>query len=223
MVCFSFSYISHITQPTPQKLSAKPICLSFPSAPRTSRRSRRKPTRLLAAERPALVPFALLRAAHVRGPAQPRLVPRPQYLGAAIHIYTHTHTHTYIYIYLSTHIYIYMYVYLVICMYMCMCMYIYIYIYICVCVCIHACMRMYKHTLVYLHNVGIYPLRLTLSACNHQRIGHRVVFFSFSKARALLSVCGRCAPPSSVLKCVREVFVWGFGVLFLSCMCECRC
>jgi len=140
-----------------------------------------------------------------------------------IYIYTHTHTHTYIYIYLSTHIYIYMYVYLVICMYMCMCMYIYIYIYICVCVCIHACMRMYKHTLVYLHNVGIYPLRLTLSACNHQRIGHRVVFFSFSKARALLSVCGRCAPPSSVLKCVREVFVWGFGVLFLSCMCECRC
>jgi len=37
------------------------------------------------------------------------------------------------------------------------------------------------------------------------------------------------APPSSVVKCVWEVFVWGFGVLFL-CVCVgvggvvlCRC
>ena len=27
------------------------------------------------------------------------------------------------------------------------------------------------------------------------------------------------APPSSVVKCVWEVFAWGFGVLFLSCVC----
>jgi len=27
------------------------------------------------------------------------------------------------------------------------------------------------------------------------------------------------APPSSVIKCLWEVFVWGFGVLFLSCVC----
>jgi len=27
------------------------------------------------------------------------------------------------------------------------------------------------------------------------------------------------APPSSVVKCLWEVFVWGFGVLFLSCAC----
>ena len=36
------------------------------------------------------------------------------------------------------------------------------------------------------------------------------------------------APPSSVVKCLWEVFVWGFGVLFLSCVCVggvvlCRC
>ena len=29
------------------------------------------------------------------------------------------------------------------------------------------------------------------------------------------------APPSSVVKCLWEVFVWGFGVLFLSCACVC--
>jgi len=29
------------------------------------------------------------------------------------------------------------------------------------------------------------------------------------------------APPSSVVKCLWEVFVWGFGVLFLSCVCVC--
>ena len=27
------------------------------------------------------------------------------------------------------------------------------------------------------------------------------------------------APPSSVVKCLWEVFVWGFGVLFLPCVC----
>jgi len=27
------------------------------------------------------------------------------------------------------------------------------------------------------------------------------------------------APPSSVVKCLWEVFVWGVGVLFLSCAC----
>ena len=27
--------------------------------------------------------------------------------------------------------------------------------------------------------------------------------------------------PSSVVKCLWEVFVWGFGVLFLSCVCVC--
>ena len=27
----------------------------------------------------------------------------------------------------------------------------------------------------------------------------------------------------SVVKCLWEVFVWGFGVLFLSCACVCRC
>ena len=27
------------------------------------------------------------------------------------------------------------------------------------------------------------------------------------------------APPSSVVKCLWEVFVWVFGVLFLSCEC----
>jgi len=27
------------------------------------------------------------------------------------------------------------------------------------------------------------------------------------------------APPSSVVKCLCEVLVWGFGVLFLSCAC----
>jgi len=38
------------------------------------------------------------------------------------------------------------------------------------------------------------------------------------------------APPSSVVKCFWEVFVWGFGVLFVSCVCVgvggavlCRC
>jgi len=36
------------------------------------------------------------------------------------------------------------------------------------------------------------------------------------------------APPSSVVKCLWEVFVWGFGRLFLSCVCVggvvlCRC
>jgi len=38
------------------------------------------------------------------------------------------------------------------------------------------------------------------------------------------------APPSSVDKCLWEVFVWGFGVLFLLCVCVgvggvvlCRC
>jgi len=38
--------------------------------------------------------------------------------------------------------------------------------------------------------------------------------------------CGRVKPPvvsqldpSSVVKCLREVFVWGVGVLFLSCAC----
>jgi len=31
------------------------------------------------------------------------------------------------------------------------------------------------------------------------------------------------APPSSVVKCLWEVFGWGFGVLFLSCACVCRC
>jgi len=31
------------------------------------------------------------------------------------------------------------------------------------------------------------------------------------------------APPSSVVKCLWEVFVWGFGVLFLSCVCVCVC
>jgi len=30
------------------------------------------------------------------------------------------------------------------------------------------------------------------------------------------------APPSSVVKCLWEVFVWGFGLLFLSCVCRCR-
>jgi len=29
------------------------------------------------------------------------------------------------------------------------------------------------------------------------------------------------APPSSVVKCLWGVFVWGFGVLFLSCVCVC--
>ena len=27
------------------------------------------------------------------------------------------------------------------------------------------------------------------------------------------------APPLSVVKCLGEVFVWGFGVVFLSCAC----
>ena len=31
------------------------------------------------------------------------------------------------------------------------------------------------------------------------------------------------APPLSVVKCLSEVCVWGFGVLFLSCACVCRC
>jgi len=31
------------------------------------------------------------------------------------------------------------------------------------------------------------------------------------------------APPSSVVTCLCEVLVWGFGVLFLSCACVCRC
>jgi len=31
------------------------------------------------------------------------------------------------------------------------------------------------------------------------------------------------APPSSVVKCLWEVFVWGFGVLFLSCVCVSVC
>jgi len=30
------------------------------------------------------------------------------------------------------------------------------------------------------------------------------------------------APPSSVVKCLWEVFVWGFGALFLSCVCVSR-
>jgi len=30
------------------------------------------------------------------------------------------------------------------------------------------------------------------------------------------------APPSSVVKCLWEVFLWGFGVLFSSCVCVCR-
>jgi len=30
------------------------------------------------------------------------------------------------------------------------------------------------------------------------------------------------APPSSVVKCLWGVFVWEFGVLFLSCVCVCR-
>jgi len=30
------------------------------------------------------------------------------------------------------------------------------------------------------------------------------------------------APPSSVVKCLWEVFVWGFGVLFMSCVCVCQ-
>jgi len=31
------------------------------------------------------------------------------------------------------------------------------------------------------------------------------------------------APPSSVVNCLWELFVWGFGVLFLSCVCVCVC
>jgi len=27
------------------------------------------------------------------------------------------------------------------------------------------------------------------------------------------------SPPSSVVKCLWEVFIWGFGVVFLSCAC----
>ena len=29
--------------------------------------------------------------------------------------------------------------------------------------------------------------------------------------------------PSSVVKCLLVVFVWGFGVVYLSCACVCRC
>jgi len=45
-------------------------------------------------------------------------------------------------------------------------------------------------------------------------------------SREDLQVCS----PSSVVKCLWGVFVWGFGVLFLSCVCvgvggvvHCRC
>ena len=39
-------------------------------------------------------------------------------------------------------------------------------------------------------------------------------FFSFSNPGTHV-----VAPPSSLVKCLWEVFVWGFWVLFLSCVC----
>jgi len=47
------------------------------------------------------------------------------------------------------------------------------------------------------------------------------MFVDFSCSRELVQELARTvvAPPSSVVKCLWEVFIWGFGVLFLSCAC----
>jgi len=40
-----------------------------------------------------------------------------------------------------------------------------------------------------------------------------------SEFRFTLGLRTVVAPPSSVVKCLWEVFIWGFGVLLLSCVC----
>ena len=45
--------------------------------------------------------------------------------------------------------------------------------------------------------------------------------YSASPTRAWEVAPTVVAPPSSDVKCLWGVFVWGFGVLFLSCVCVC--
>ena len=55
------------------------------------------------------------------------------------------------------------------------------------------------------HEVGVYPLELRVN-----------FFLLFTRAWEVARTV--VAPPSSVVKCSWEVFVWGCGVLFLSCV-----
>jgi len=54
-------------------------------------------------------------------------------------------------------------------------------------------------------------------------VWHRLLTTPFHRSLPLFYKKDTSRQPSSVVKCLREVFIWGFGVLFLSCVCVCRC
>ena len=84
-------------------------------------------------------------------------------------------------------------------------MYVYTYINVCVYVCMYLYVCMYVCIYIYIYyNRNI--LMITSSPCFARRRAWEV-------ARTVVS------PPSSVVQCLWEVFVWGFRVLFLSCAC----
>ena len=74
----------------------------------------------------------------------------------------------------------------------------------CVCVC---------DLFVVLH-VGLRAHAATGARCTFGRILYELNTILFTYSRLMCS-----QHRLSVVKCLREVFVWGFGVLFLSCAC----
>jgi len=102
-----------------------------------------------------------------------------------------------------------------------------------------------SHCLI--HTVSIHPVLFTQTKKQALTLAHAqtILYLKVGPPHHLIHTAPRSArpptrawevartvvaPPSSVVKCLWEVFVWGFGVLFLSCVCVgvggvvlCRC
>jgi len=65
--------------------------------------------------------------------------------------------------------------------------------------------------------ISIFLTGFTLNGLYRSTYLHPSIFTCPGLARTVV------APRSSVVKCLWGVFVWGVGVLFLSCACVCVC
>jgi len=61
------------------------------------------------------------------------------------------------------------------------------------------------------------PLNYSHDPLHYPQNGISVLMDNNNITSVVITTVGR--PPSSVVKCVWEVFVWEFGVLFLPCVC----
>jgi len=87
-------------------------------------------------------------------------------------------------------------------------------------ICIYICL--YTRVNLILHSPGMSSLaRLWCAALNIYIRPLCVYAYAYAQTHAFEIARTVVEPPSSVVTILWEVFVWGFGVLFLPCVCRC--